>query len=78
VARAYAGHNGRKDGGATATYVRAELYEVAHALAVLTGESHPLAPAAMDDPYRNGPALVGANQLSRVHSAGIGATLPQK
>jgi len=45
VAKAYAGHtdNG-SDGGATATYVRATTYEVAAALAALTGEPHPLAP----------------------------------
>ena len=47
VAEAYAGHqdNGReaRSMGATATYVRAGLPEVATALAVLTGEPHPLA-----------------------------------
>jgi integrase/recombinase XerC len=43
VARAYAGHNGRTDFGTTATYVRADLYEVAVALAALSGEPHPLA-----------------------------------
>jgi integrase/recombinase XerC len=43
VARAYAGHNGRTEFGTTATYVRADLYEVAHALAALSGETHPLA-----------------------------------
>ena len=43
VARAYAGHEGRSDAGTTATYVRADLYEVAAALAALTGEPHPLA-----------------------------------
>lgn len=42
VARAYAGHNGRTDFGTTATYVRADLYEVALALATLSGENHPL------------------------------------
>ena len=42
VARAFAGHNGRSDVGTTATYVRAELQEVATALAMLTGEPHPL------------------------------------
>jgi len=44
VAKAYAGHtdNG-SDTGATATYVRATTYEVAAALAALTGEPHPLA-----------------------------------
>lgn len=42
VARAYAGHNGRTDIGATATYVRANLYEVTFALQVLSGEPHPL------------------------------------
>lgn len=42
VAREYAGHSG-KNGGTTATYVKANLHEVAAALAVLTGEPHPLA-----------------------------------
>lgn len=46
VARAYAGHTeGGNDPSATATYVRASLSEVAAALAALTGEPHPLAPA---------------------------------
>jgi len=44
VARAYAGHtDGGGDAGATSTYVRASLAEVAAALAALTGEPHPLA-----------------------------------
>jgi integrase/recombinase XerC len=43
VARAYAGHNDRTDLGVTSTYIRAEIYEVALALAALTGEPHPLA-----------------------------------
>lgn len=43
VARAYAGHAGRNDAGTTSTYVRADIDEVASALAVLTGEPHPLA-----------------------------------
>lgn len=44
VARAYAGHNDRgNDAGSTATYVRADLQEVAAALSALTGEPHPLA-----------------------------------
>jgi len=44
VARAYAGHtDGGGDVGATSTYVRASLSEVAAALAALTGEPHPLA-----------------------------------
>ena len=44
VARAYAGHTDTGgDAGATSTYVRASLSEVAAALAALTGESHPLA-----------------------------------
>jgi hypothetical protein len=44
VARAYAGHaEGGSDAGATSTYVRASLCEVAAALAALTGEPHPLA-----------------------------------
>jgi integrase/recombinase XerC len=44
VARAYAGHtDSGSDAGATSTYVRASLSEVAAALAALTGEPHPLA-----------------------------------
>ncbi|MBN1174455.1 MAG: site-specific integrase [Micromonosporaceae bacterium] len=43
VARAYAGHNTRTDFGTTATYIRADLHEVAQALAALSGEAHPLA-----------------------------------
>jgi len=44
VARAYAGHtDSGSDTGATSTYVRASLAEVAAALAALTGEPHPLA-----------------------------------
>jgi hypothetical protein len=43
VARAYAGHTEGGAGGATATYVRARLSEVALAVAALTGEAHPLA-----------------------------------
>jgi hypothetical protein len=41
VAKAFAGHNGRSDAGTTATYVRADLHEVARATAALTGEPHP-------------------------------------
>src|ERR1035441_1381330 len=43
VAHAYAGHTDSGDAGATSTYVRASLAEVAAALAALTGEPHPLA-----------------------------------
>jgi hypothetical protein len=44
IARAYAGHTDRgSDAGATTTYVRATVSEVAAALAALTGEPHPLA-----------------------------------
>ena len=44
VAKAYAGHTDTgSDAGATATYVRATIHEVATALAALTGEPHPLA-----------------------------------
>jgi integrase/recombinase XerC len=44
VARAYADHaESGGEAGATATYVRASLSEVAAALAALTGELHPLA-----------------------------------
>ncbi|WP_246157403.1 tyrosine-type recombinase/integrase [Catellatospora sichuanensis] len=43
VARAYAGHNDYRNVGSTATYVRADVYEVATALAAYADESHPLA-----------------------------------
>ncbi|MBB5157396.1 tyrosine-type recombinase/integrase [Saccharopolyspora phatthalungensis] len=45
VARAYAGHtdSATGDAGATTTYIRASLQEIATALAALTGEPHPLA-----------------------------------
>ena len=44
VARAYAGHSDNTgDAGSTTTYVRATIHEIASALAVLTGEPHPLA-----------------------------------
>jgi integrase len=44
VARAYAGHtDSGSEVGATATYVRASLAEIAAALSTLTGEPHPLA-----------------------------------
>ncbi|MCP6406918.1 hypothetical protein NL481_28360, partial [Klebsiella pneumoniae] len=46
VARAFAGHEGKSDAGTTTTYIRAELEEVAAALASLTGEPHPLASAS--------------------------------
>jgi integrase len=43
VAHAYAGHSGKSDAGSTAMYVRADVHEVAAALAALVGEPHPLA-----------------------------------
>jgi integrase len=43
VARAYAGHNSGRDIGSTATYVQADLNEVAQALAAMAGEPHPCA-----------------------------------
>ncbi len=55
VARAYAGHDGKNDAGTTSTYVRADVYEVAHALAALTGEPHPLAPAPVTDRRNDAP-----------------------
>ena len=44
VARAYAGHTSSRDTATTATYVRADIHEVAQALSALTGEPHPVAP----------------------------------
>ena len=43
VARAYAGHTDSGNAGTTATYIRADIREVATALAALTGEPHPSA-----------------------------------
>ena len=44
VAHAYAGHtDGRSDPGTTATYIRADIHEIAAALAALTAEPHPVA-----------------------------------
>src|SRR5262249_18437275 len=59
LARASAGHRGRNDVGTTMTYVRAEVQEVAAALAALTGEPHPLAipdTSLRDRPLRGRPA----------------------
>jgi integrase/recombinase XerC len=50
VARAFAGHSGRNDAGTTSTYVRADVYEVAAAVAALTGEPHPLASTRVLNP----------------------------
>jgi hypothetical protein len=44
VARAYAGHADTRNAGSTATYIRADIHEVAAALAALAGEPHPLGP----------------------------------
>jgi integrase len=45
VARAFAGHSeSGGDVGSTATYIKADLAEIAAAVAALTGEPHPLAP----------------------------------
>lgn len=43
IARAFAGHAESANAGTTATYVRANLSEIAAALAALTGEPHPVA-----------------------------------
>lgn len=47
VARAYAGHTDSGNAGTTATYIRADIHEVAAALAALAGEPHPLASPAV-------------------------------
>src|SRR5205085_1531222 len=43
IARAYAGHTGKSNAGSTITYIRADIHEIATALAALTQEQHPLA-----------------------------------
>ncbi len=58
VARAYAGHTGKTDSGATSTYIRADLHEVASALAALTQEPHPLAEKAEHSSARGHETLV--------------------
>jgi hypothetical protein len=51
IARAYAGHTDTgSDTGATSTYVRASLPEVAAALAALTGEPHLWVPITVSQP----------------------------
>jgi integrase len=61
VAQAYAGHQeatrSSRAMSATGTYVRAGLPEVATALAVLTGERHPLAPEGAGARADSSPAL---------------------
>lgn len=52
VAHAYAGHSGGRSGDVTSTYVRADITEVAAALAALAGEQHPLAPSQTEDRRR--------------------------
>ncbi|HEX5113670.1 MAG TPA: site-specific integrase [Pseudonocardiaceae bacterium] len=52
IAHAYAGHTDHgSDTGATSTYIRATITEVAAALAALTGETHPLADARRVDQH---------------------------
>jgi integrase/recombinase XerC len=53
VAQAYAGQNGTRGAGVTASYVRADITEVAAALAALSGEPHPLAPTPLEDRRRS-------------------------
>jgi integrase len=73
VARAYAGHSGKNDAGTTTTYVRANIEEVAAALAMLTGEEHPLAVAprqrARSDPEMGSPREHAAMASARHETA---------
>ncbi|MVU75876.1 tyrosine-type recombinase/integrase [Nocardia sp. ET3-3] len=48
VTRQFAGHDD-KEAGTTATYVKSNLLEVGAAVAVMTGERHPLVPAYQPD-----------------------------
>lgn len=64
VARAYAGHSGRNDAGVTTTYVRADLHEVANALAALTGEPHPLAGGPHSHGHHTAPSTTGASLIA--------------
>ena len=64
IARAYAGHTDSR-GASTTTYIRAHVLEVAAALAVLTGEPHPLAQPGIATTGRTQAANIGAdNDLS--------------
>ncbi|MBF6283901.1 site-specific integrase [Nocardia farcinica] len=57
VARAYAGHTDRNNGNAIDIYTRATIDEIAHALATLTGETHPLATPPTHNPHNHQPLL---------------------
>ena len=69
VAQAYAGHENASQGaramGATGTYVRAGLPEVATALSALTGEPHPLVPEGPGSTTATGGSPGSANAPPR-------------
>ena len=58
VARACAGHADNAHAGTTATYVRANLPEVAAALAALTCEPHPLLTNSVSRAAGDGPVVL--------------------
>lgn len=64
VARAYAGHGGKSDAGTTTTYIRADVHEVAAALAALVGESHPLAVVEPESVQQNANGFTALPRLS--------------
>jgi integrase len=66
VARAYAGHTDTT-GPATTTYIKASPQEVATALAVMTGQPHPLALPPFDGACRLSPTSANSNPDSLAH-----------
>ncbi len=66
VARAYAGHtDSGSEAGATSTYVRASLAEVAAALAALTGELVPAEQRLAEIHHRYGPGHLVSRSIQR-------------
>lgn len=61
VARAYAGHSDSRD-NITAGYVKADIHDVATALAALTGEPHPLARRPGTRPPTSAPASMAPTE----------------
>ncbi|MFJ8961525.1 tyrosine-type recombinase/integrase [Lentzea sp. NPDC102401] len=73
VAMAYAGHAAATGGlshGVTAVYVKADIYDVATALAELTGEEHPL---ALVPPTWRADAVPESTPETEIASIGAGA-----
>ncbi|WP_327116966.1 site-specific integrase [Nocardia sp. NBC_01730] len=64
VAREFAGHTDNHSEGATTTYIRATVEEVAAAVALLTGEPHPLASSDGAAWMQLDPATIRTKEIS--------------